>query len=165
MEPQAQKDPKIIRVGTYKDDWSGICSFCGEDQSSHRTLDGPYEGELLESRKPCEPEVAAITRHHRNIVSAQKWTYFSGWVLFPFLILFIHEIEIIALIALVFACLKFIWETVKVFGRPRKWFPAYGRWIEAKEAESLRKRHFIYHCERNPEGFERLRAENFAKER
>lgn len=32
-----------------------------------------------------------------------------------------------------------------------------------KEAEDLRMRHHHYHCERNPEAFERLKAENFRR--
>ena len=33
----------------------------------------------------------------------------------------------------------------------------------AEEAERLRMRHHHYHCERNPEGFERLRNENYER--
>jgi len=33
-----------------------------------------------------------------------------------------------------------------------------------KEAEELRMRHHHYHCEHNPEAFERLKAENFRRE-
>ncbi|HXV49315.1 MAG TPA: hypothetical protein VEB61_10970, partial [Candidatus Binatia bacterium] len=34
----------------------------------------------------------------------------------------------------------------------------------ATEEEELRIRHHHYHCERNPEGFRRLKLENFERE-
>jgi len=33
-----------------------------------------------------------------------------------------------------------------------------------KDEEDLKHRHYIWHCERNPKGFERLKAENFKRE-
>ncbi|HEU4951094.1 MAG TPA: hypothetical protein VFT46_04040 [Holophagaceae bacterium] len=44
-----------------------------------------------------------------------------------------------------------------------------GKWPKSKaeaqrEAEEARMRHHHYHCERNPEGFERLKLENFERE-
>lgn len=43
-----------------------------------------------------------------------------------------------------------------------------GKWPKSKaeiqkEAEETRMRHHHYHCERNPDGFERLKAENFER--
>lgn len=43
-----------------------------------------------------------------------------------------------------------------------------GKWPKSKtekqkEAEEARMRHHHYHCERNPEGFERLKVENFVR--
>jgi len=43
-----------------------------------------------------------------------------------------------------------------------------GKWPKSKveiqkEAEEARMRHHHYHCERNPEGFERLKVENFER--
>jgi len=43
-----------------------------------------------------------------------------------------------------------------------------GKWSKSKaevekEAEETRMRHHHYHCERNPEGFERLKIENFER--
>ena len=35
---------------------------------------------------------------------------------------------------------------------------------QQKEAEELKMRHHHYHCARNPEAFERLKAENFRRE-
>lgn len=43
-----------------------------------------------------------------------------------------------------------------------------GKWLKSKaeaqeEAEDARMRHHHYHCERNPEGFKRLKLENFER--
>jgi hypothetical protein len=50
-----------------------------------------------------------------------------------------------------------------------QWLKMTGRWKKsakeiAKDAEDLRIRHHHYHCERNPQGFLRLKHENFQKE-
>lgn len=50
-----------------------------------------------------------------------------------------------------------------------QWLKITGKWKKsakelAKDAEDLRIRHHHYHCERNPEGFLRLKVENFKKE-
>lgn len=50
-----------------------------------------------------------------------------------------------------------------------QWLKMTGKWKKsakeiAKDAEDLRMKHHHYHCERNPEGFLRLKHENFQKE-
>ncbi len=50
-----------------------------------------------------------------------------------------------------------------------QWLKMTGRWKKsakeiANDAEDLRIRHHHYHCERNPQGFLRLKHENFQKE-
>lgn len=50
-----------------------------------------------------------------------------------------------------------------------QWLKMTGRWKKsakeiAKDAQDLRMRHHHYHCEQNPEGFLRLKHENFQKE-
>jgi membrane protein implicated in regulation of membrane protease activity len=52
------------------------------------------------------------------------------------------------------------WRVVESFGSPEKWVPGYK---ERREKE-LRERHYVYHCEQNPDGFARLMAENLEKE-
>jgi hypothetical protein len=50
-----------------------------------------------------------------------------------------------------------------------QWLKMTGKWKKsateiAKDAEDLRIRHHHYHCEQNPQGFLRLKHENFQKE-
>lgn len=114
---------------------------------------------------PCEPEQESIRARYRLDGRILKAIVFTGWVILPLLVLLITEIEIVSRIAFWTAVAKLIWETMKIYGKPRKWFPAYERYRKRIDEEELRKRHFIYHCERNPKGFARLKAENFERER
>lgn len=93
-----------------------------------------------------------------------RFIAFTGWVILPLVVLLITEIEVISRIAFWTAVAKLAWETTKIYGNPKKWIPAYGRYRKRVEEEEARKNHYIYHCERNPQGFARLRAENFEKE-
>jgi hypothetical protein len=46
--------------------------------------------------------------------------------------------------------------SIILFGDPEKWIPGH-----ANKAEKKRKmEHYYYHCERNPEGFNRIFIEN-----
>jgi hypothetical protein len=66
--------------------------------------------------------------------------------------------DLLGLAVLVYAFIKAGIEALRLTGHLPK--SAAQR---AKEAEGLRMRHHHYHCERNPEAFERLKAENFRK--
>jgi len=156
-------ESKLTRTGTFKGDWNETCQFCGEKQIAHRTTHEWIDGEILEHRKPCQPETDLITRDWRNRARAARLIVLVWWVIIPLMILLINEIEVVARIAFAIAIIKLIWEVVKIYGNPEKWFPAYGRSQEKKEREESRKRHYIWHCERNPEGFARLRDENFER--
>lgn len=54
---------------------------------------------------------------------------------------------------------KISWRLAESYGSPEKWMPGY----KEKQAKELKMRHYYYHCERNPDAFGRLKAENFAK--
>lgn len=61
-------------------------------------------------------------------------------------------------IVLAYAFCKAIEKTLRLKGK----LPKSKAQVE-REAEELRMRHHHYHCERNPEGFNRLKIENFEK--
>jgi len=50
---------------------------------------------------------------------------------------------------------KAVWQAMKMLG-----YVGRSKCEKQKDAEELRMRHHHYHCERNPEGFMRLKAEN-----
>ena len=81
------------------------------------------------------------------------------WVVFlPLCVLLLTKfISVLGWIAFAFGILKLLYETMKHYGDPHKWLPGY---TEKKKRED-RHAHYIYHCERNPKSFERLKLENF----
>ena len=163
LEDSQRGEGKIRRTGTFKGDWSDTCEFCGNKQLAHRTTYDWIDGELLEHRNPCQQERGSINREWSARARAVRIFELIWWVVIPFLILLVHEIDSVARIAFAVAIFKLAWEIVKIYCRPEKWIPAYGRYRKRNDQELTRKRHFIWHCERNPEGFARLRAENFQR--
>lgn len=67
--------------------------------------------------------------------------------------------DLLGLVVLAYAFVKAIIQALRLTGH----LPRAARERE-KEAQDLRMRHYHYHCERNPEGFEQLKAENFRRE-
>lgn len=64
----------------------------------------------------------------------------------------------LGLVVLVYSLYKAAEKSLRLLGKWPK-----SRTELQKEAEETRMRHHHYHCERNPEGFERLKVENFEK--
>ena len=67
--------------------------------------------------------------------------------------------DFLELVVLAYAFFKAAVEALRLTGH----LPKSER-QQRKEAEDLKMRHYYYHCERNPEAFERLKADNFRKE-
>ena len=67
--------------------------------------------------------------------------------------------DLLGLVVLGYAFAKAIIHALRLTGH----LPKSARERE-KEAQDLRMRHHHYHCERNPEAFERLKAENFRRD-
>jgi hypothetical protein len=148
------------RATNFSGRWDDVCPHCGLQQETHRTLLGEVEGELLEHRRPCEPEKAILRRESVRLVRTANLLAFLFWVVVPFVIIVLEETNpLVARFALVYALFKLGVEGLKLFGTP-KWIPGH----KARTERERRMEHYFYHCERNPEGFARLRAENFARE-
>lgn len=67
--------------------------------------------------------------------------------------------DYLGLTVLGYAFFKAATEALRLTGRLPK-----SQHIKEKEDRELKMRHYHYHCERNPEAFERLKAENFHQE-
>jgi hypothetical protein len=67
--------------------------------------------------------------------------------------------DLLGLVVLGYAFVKAAIQALRLTGH----LPKSDRQRE-KEAEELKMRHHHYHCERNPEAFERLKAENYRRE-
>jgi len=145
----------------FQGDWDSICPYCGAKQSEHRTEYGPVNDVLYEHRMPCECEKQKMRRETRRKVQTVRAIIFLGWILIPLAILILGVTSpLVGWLAFAFGLCKVAIEGVKLFGNPDKWIPGHK---EKKEREAKIK-HYAYHCDRNPEGFIRLRAENFKKQ-
>jgi hypothetical protein len=140
-------------------DWDALCEHCGRPQRDHIWKDHPDPNYL--HRMPCEPERRAIAARQRGIVRNARLLFLIGWVLIPLGIAILGFTNWwVGFAFLAFAILKVAWHLVEAYGSPADWFPGYAE----KQKKELMMRHYFYHCERNPEGFARLREENFSKE-
>jgi len=90
------------------------------------------------------------------------WTIVFGWaVVVPAVVAILEWASPpwVAALVLIYSLWKAAVKALKMLGKWKK----SPREIE-KEEEERRMRHHHYHCERNPEGFLRLKAENFVRE-
>ncbi len=96
-------------------------------------------------------------------VAARKlgwWLVFAWGVLVPLGVAILEWwSDLLGLVVLGYAFMKAIVLALRLAGHLPK-----SAVVRAKEAENLRMRHHHYHCERNPEAFERLKIENFRRE-
>jgi len=150
---------KVERTN-FEGSWNDVCQHCGKIQQEHRVTNGPYDSMLYEHRMPCEQEKEKIRREHSRMVLTAKTVILIGWVLVPFAYLLLQQfVTVVGWIAFSLGVLQLCVVTIKHFGNPDKWIPGH----KAKMEKQRKAAHYIYHCERNPEGFARLRAENFER--
>lgn len=99
-------------------------------------------------------------KKHAQTVLALRWFSIFVTVFIPLIVLILPEISRpVAVLFLTYGILKIIITYLKQTGLLKK----SQREIE-QEKEELAMRHHHYHCQRNPEAFQRLKIENFNKE-
>ena len=151
----SDKDPNSNFVG----DWDATCEYCGRPHKEHIWKEHPDP--TYKHRMPCEPQKLSMRKAWNRKVGAAKTLYLVGWVLVPLGIAIVGFASWwVGLALFVISLCKIGWRLVESYGSPEKWIPSYKK----KQAKELKMRHYYYHCERNPDAFTRLRAENFAKE-
>lgn len=121
-----------------------------------RFLEGIFAGVPSKTGAEIQAQVA-------KDVAARKagwWLVFVWAVVVPLGVAVLEWwSDLLALVVLGYAFVKAAVGALRLTGR----LPKSTRQRE-KEAEDLRMRHHHYHCERNPEAFARLKAENFRRE-
>lgn len=94
------------------------------------------------------------------MVVAAKVIILIGWILVPFVYLLLQQfVAVVGWIAFGIGIFQLCLITIKHFGNPDKWIPGY----KEKTAKESQEAHWICHCKQNPEGFARLRAENYER--
>jgi len=110
---------------------------------------------------PCEPEIEKMHRETRRNVRTIQTMVFLAWILVPLLILILGVTSpLVGCMALAFGLWKIAVKGVKLFGNPDRWVPGH----KEKREREAKIRHYVYHCDQNPEGFTHLCAENFSKQ-
>jgi len=155
-----------IERTNFNGSWNDICPFCGEKQEKHKIIiPGEKEGLKYEHRKPCEQEKQSIQEgYKREATIVRSWSLII-WVLIPlFIIVFGFANIWIGFTLFIYSLFKIIWKLLEIYGRPEKWLQKCLPGYKEKKEKEFKMRHYYYHCERNPEGFLRLKVENFKKE-
>jgi hypothetical protein len=143
----------------FSGDWDALCQYCGRPHREHIWKENPDPA--FKHRMPCGPQKQAIAAEQRSTVRRAKAIYLAGWVAVPLTIAVAGFANWwVGFAFFLIALCKIGWRLVETFGSPEKWVPGY----KERQKKELRNRHYTYHCERNPDGFARLRAENFEKE-
>lgn len=105
-------------------------------------------------------QVHAEVRDYTRQMRVGWWLVFAWAVVVPLGVAVLEwRSELLGYVVLTFAFIKAGIKALKLTGR----LPDSDR-DEEKKALELRMRHHHYHCERNPEGFAQLKADNFRKE-
>ena len=147
-------DPSSGRVvhkwGTFKED------EMPSEQKDAGYLERIYQGVPFRLQEKVRDEVRHETRVRGKVIRAIVFFYAGGAVL----------IELVALgvnwLGHVLASVSIATGTYKL-GKAMGWLKPGKR--EKEKAEKERKMgHYYYHCERNPEAFNRLKRENFERE-
>ena len=147
------------RNSNFDGDWDAQCMFCGRPHREHIWNEHPDPN--YKHRMPCEKEKAAMRKKQKRIAMTAKSFVFFGWILVPILILVVGFASYwLGVLLFIVSLFQIGWMAIKLCGHPEKWVPGY----KEKKEQELRKAHYIYHCERNPKGFERLKAENLQEE-
>ena len=133
-----------------------------DDELPHRT----WEPSVLRSIYADIPsrtstQLTAVAQRQKHIVQFGWWLVLVWAVVIPTLIAIIdfNAPEWLARLTLLYSLSRAYIEFMKLKG----WWPRTDKDL-ADADEERRMRHHHYHCERNPQGFERLRSENFERE-
>lgn len=105
-------------------------------------------------------EIRAAALEHAKQVRAGWWLVFAWAVVVPLGVAVLEWwSDVLGLVVLAFAFMKAGVKALRLTGKLPK-----SASEKRKEAQDLRMRHHDYHCKLNPEGFARLKAENFRRE-
>lgn len=151
----SDKDPNSNFVG----DWEALCEYCGRPHREHIWKEHPNPD--YNHRMPCEQQKLAMQKAWNRKVGVAKTLHLIGWILVPLGIAILGFANWWVGVALfVISLFKIVWRSIESYGSPATWMPSY----KARQEKDLKMRHYFHHCERNPEGFARLKAENLAKQ-
>lgn len=105
-------------------------------------------------------EIRAAADKHFAALRMGWWIVFMWAVVVPLMVAVLEWwSDLLGLVVLIYAFVKAGIQALRLTGH----LPQSKR-VRDREAEESKMRHYAYHCERNPEAFERLKFENFKRE-
>jgi hypothetical protein len=151
-------------MGFLKDKRKGLYRFWGlipDDELPSQALDTGYLKHIYEDvpYKTSEQLDKDIRQEYKKLRIG--WSVFVIWlVILPVIIVILGFANIwIGIIVFAYSIYKAIVKALKLTGKLKP----TPKEIKQREKEQ-KMRHYYYHCERNPEGFNRLKLENFEKD-
>jgi hypothetical protein len=136
-----------------------LCQYCGRPHREHIWTEHPDP--TFKHRMPCAPQKQAMAAEQRSTIRWATAIYLAGWVAVPLAIAVAGFANWwVGFAFFLIALCKIGWRLVERFGSPEKWVPGY----KERQEKELKTRHYFYDCERNPDGFARLRTENFEED-
>jgi hypothetical protein len=151
LDPKTQKP--VCRWGIVNDE------ELPETQLSEAYLDKVYYGIPFRTQAEVDENVSRRYRHQRLGIQIFKWVF----------LLIVVVPVLVEILSLGVPVLGYVISGVSILGGVYKVAKLAG-WVKPTQSERIRaeKRrkmdHYYWHCERNPEGFARLRRENFNRE-
>lgn len=142
----------VVRTwGTFKDS-----DFPGETKSTEHRLSAYSELEAITAA-----EIQQKADAHRRMIKVGWWMVFIWAVAIPSMlaILGFFNLFYVGAIALAYSLYRAVRKTLEMTGLKKR-----SRRLEEKEREDTDMRHHHYHCKKNPEGFMRLKIENFERD-
>lgn len=105
-------------------------------------------------------EIRTATDKHFDALRVGWWLVFMWAIIVPLMVAILEWwSELLGLVVLIYAFVKAAIQALRLTGH----LPQSRRERDREEKES-KMRHYAYHCERNPEAFQRLKFENFERE-
>jgi hypothetical protein len=105
-------------------------------------------------------EIRAAADKHFSALRIGWWIVFMWAVVVPLMVAILEWwSDLLGLVVLTYAFVKAGVQALRLTGH----LPQSKRERD-REAEESKMRHYAYHCERNPEAFERIKFENFERE-
>ena len=151
---------KIKRIN-YTGSWDDICPYCKQKQENHKICYPESEDVIIEHRMPCKEEQEKITREYKTRANTARIFSLILWIIIPLAIIILGFTSFyIGLSLFIISLLKLFVTYIKLFGNPERWIPGY----KEKTEKRRKMEHYYYHCELNPDGFTKLKLENFEKE-
>ena len=134
--------------------------YDGKPEYFKEGWDKVYKEVGYRTQAQIKEKADAWTRQQKKEIRVLQLVMLAWFCMIPATWLFMQQFgsKWIGWAVYVYACAKILLEAKKIY------FPKTNKRETPEEEKKHKMEHYYYHCERNPEGFAKLRAENFAND-